>query len=99
MLKNADVIGFGAGGLTTFAFLPQAIKVYKTNETTDLSEKTYKMLLLGIILWVIYGLIIKSICLIGTNLLQIGIVIYILIKIRRNKKSYIKSLPVLLEKM
>ncbi len=82
-----EIIGFTAGLLTTTAFLPQGIKIYKTNKTEDLSEKTFFILLFGIIMWIIYGFLIKSKSLLITNIVQIIIVMYILYKIKINKKS------------
>lgn len=81
---NPEIIGFSAGILTTLAFLPQAIKVYKTNQTNDLSLWTFIILFFGVILWTTYGFLINSKCLIITNLFQIILIIYIIYKIYKN---------------
>jgi MtN3 and saliva related transmembrane protein len=51
------VMGYLAGGCTTSAFLPQAIKIVKTKQTKDLSLGMYSILTTGVMLWSIYGLI------------------------------------------
>jgi len=81
---NPEIIGFSAGILTTIAFLPQAIKVYKTNQTNDLSLGTFIIFFFGVILWTTYGFLINSKCLIITNLFQIILIIYIIYKIFKN---------------
>ncbi|PJC36470.1 hypothetical protein CO046_05560 [Candidatus Peregrinibacteria bacterium CG_4_9_14_0_2_um_filter_53_11] len=65
------LIGLGAATCTTFSFLPQAIKVIKTRETKDLSLGMYLILTLGIALWLIYGLLINDLPIIGANLISL----------------------------
>lgn len=55
-----DIVGFAAGASTTFAFLPQVIKTWKTKHTRDLSLSLLLLLLFGILLWLFYGVMIKS---------------------------------------
>ena len=50
-------IGYLAAFLTTFAFLPQAIRVITYKKTEDISRNMYIMLVLGIILWLTYGIL------------------------------------------
>ena len=50
-----SIIGTAAAVLTTAANIPQTYKMIKTKSTKDISTVTYSMLLLGFILWVIYG--------------------------------------------
>jgi len=49
------IIGIIAAILTTSAFLPQVVKTLKTGKTEDLSLITFLMILVGTILWFIYG--------------------------------------------
>jgi MtN3 and saliva related transmembrane protein len=44
-----------AGVLTTFAFLPQAVKTWRTRSADDFSLPTLLMLEFGVGLWTIYG--------------------------------------------
>ena len=83
MLKVSFIIGLIAGTLTTIAFLPQVIKVFKTKHTKDLSFPTFLLLALGIVLWLIYGILIRQIPIILANtaaLILIGLILVMKIK-------------------
>ncbi|MBN2897300.1 MAG: SemiSWEET family sugar transporter [Clostridia bacterium] len=71
-------IGLVAAALTTFSFLPQAIKVIKTQDTSSLSLGMYIMFTLGVACWLIYGLGIRDIALIGANLITFVFAVIIL---------------------
>ncbi len=51
------ILGLTAAFLTTFAFIPQALKVIRTKNTKDLSLPMYYILTFGIILWLVYGIL------------------------------------------
>ncbi len=53
-----ETVGFLAGTLTTIAFLPQAIKVYRTKSAADISWIMMLLFITGVILWIIYGFMI-----------------------------------------
>jgi MtN3 and saliva related transmembrane protein len=61
------IIGLVGAALTTFSFLPQAIKAIRTRHTKDLSMPMLVMLICGIICWVTYGIFIKDTPLIAAN--------------------------------
>ena len=48
-------LGGVAAVLTTVAFFPQVLKVWKTRSTADISLVMFAMLCIGIVLWEIYG--------------------------------------------
>ena len=75
-----DILGFAAAFLTTAAFVPQAMKVYKTQKTEDLSLGLFSMLFVGVFLWLIYGLMIGSNPVIAANAITLALVAYILKK-------------------
>lgn len=54
------LIGLAAATGTTGAFLPQAIKTMRTKSTKDISLGMYSIITLGVILWIIYGILIKD---------------------------------------
>lgn len=54
------IIGFIGASLTTIAFLPQVIQIWKTKSTKDISLKMYIILCAGIFLWLLYGVMILS---------------------------------------
>ena len=53
-------IGFIAAAFTTLSFLPQAVKVIKTKNTTGISFSMYLMFTIGVFLWLIYGIVTKQ---------------------------------------
>ena len=57
---NPEFIGLLAGGLTTIAFIPQVIKVWKTKSTHDISLAMFIMFWIGILFWLVYGIMIGS---------------------------------------
>ena len=76
-------LGFLAAFCTTIAFIPQAVKVYKSKHTKDISMGMFSLLNIGLVLWLWYGLIIESFPIIISNAVTIIFALYILItKIR-----------------
>jgi MtN3 and saliva related transmembrane protein len=77
------IIGLVAAFLTTFAFLPQSLKAIKTKHTKDLSLPMVIMLEIGLITWLVYGLLISSIPVIAANtvsILLMSIILYLKLK-------------------
>ena len=64
MMEN---IGFLAAVLTTFSFLPQAMLTLRTRKTDEISLSMYMMLNLGIVCWLLYGLIQDDLAIILAN--------------------------------
>ncbi len=60
-------IGLVAAACTTTASLPQALKVIKTKSTKDLSLTMYSLVVVGIILWILYGIMINNLVIILAN--------------------------------
>ena len=50
------ITGLSAAFFTTFAFAPQTLKTLKTRDTKSISILMYVMYLIGVLLWVSYGL-------------------------------------------
>ena len=72
-------IGFFAAFCTTVAFLPQAIKVYKTRSTKDISLYMFLIFTVGVLSWLIYGLIINDLPVILANAVTLILSFFILI--------------------
>lgn len=51
-----NVLGFAAASCTTLAFLPQVFKVWRSRSTKDISLPMLVTFIVGITLWLIYGL-------------------------------------------
>lgn len=55
-----ETIGFIAGSLTTFCWLPQAIKIIRSRDTRSISLLTQAAFTLGCFLWMIFGWMLGS---------------------------------------
>ncbi len=66
-VDGVTMIGFGAALLTTLAFLPQAIKVWRTRSTKDISLLTFITFCVGVVLWLSYGILTQDLPLIAAN--------------------------------
>ena len=71
--KIADYIGFTAGGLVTLGIIPQLVRIFKLKSAHDISALFNICLLLGMILFGVYGILLSLIPLIIWN--AIGIVL------------------------
>jgi len=60
-------VGLLAAFCSTAAFLPQVVKTWRTRSTKDISLVMFTVLIIGILLWLIYGIIIRDIPLIVAN--------------------------------
>ena len=78
-MSMISVIGFMAAILTTAAYIPQALKAIKTKQTKDISLWMYVMMSVGILLWLIYGILNKDLPIILANCVTIILVIPILL--------------------
>lgn len=58
---NLEVIGFAAGILTTYSYVPQICQLYKTKSAKDINTTSVATLLCGLILWLIYGIVLGSV--------------------------------------
>ncbi len=72
-------IGFIAAFCTTFAFLPQAVKVWKTKSTKDISLYMFIIFTTGVFSWLMYGIIISDLPIILANAVTLILSIFILI--------------------
>jgi len=55
-MTNIEILGFASAFLTTFSFLPQAIQVIKTRDTSSLSLAMYSLFTVGVGFWLVYGI-------------------------------------------
>jgi MtN3 and saliva related transmembrane protein len=62
-----DIIGYIAGALILISLIPQIIKSWRTKSTKDISLLRYLIYVLGVILWLSYGIILHNGPMILTN--------------------------------
>jgi MtN3 and saliva related transmembrane protein len=78
-----NLIGLVAAALTTSAFLPQLIKVWRSRSAKDVSLAMFLVFTLGIALWLVYGLIRNDMVIIVANVITFSLSLAILVlKIR-----------------
>ena len=61
------LVGLLAGTLTTIAFLPQVIKTWQSKSAKDISLGMFLTFCTGVCLWIIYGLCVRDLPVIATN--------------------------------
>ena len=71
-------IGFIAAICTTVAFVPQALKIYKSKTARDISLPMWLIFSFGDFLWLIYGILILSLPIIIANVVTLLLSLFIL---------------------
>jgi MtN3 and saliva related transmembrane protein len=65
------LLGFAAATCTTLAYAPQFIKVVRTRSTHDISLTMLLVMVLGLLLWLLYGLLAGDAPLVAANAVTI----------------------------
>jgi len=78
-LESANTLGLLAGILTTVAFVPQVVKIWKTKHARDISSGMFAIFSFGVLLWLLYGIQIESWPVIFANALTLGLSLTILV--------------------
>ena len=82
-LRGVDVLGYLAGLITAFTFLPQVLKTWKTKSAKDVSLAMFVIALTNQILWLAFGILREDPVIIITNavmLLMTGLMISLKLK-------------------
>jgi MtN3 and saliva related transmembrane protein len=72
------IIGMVAATLTTASFLPQVIKAHRSKHTRDLSLVMFLLLSAGIVLWIVYGVLLREAPIIIANSVTLGLCSYLI---------------------
>lgn len=67
---NWEIVGALAAALTTFGFVPQMVKIYRTRSVEDVSLTMLVQYCIGLFLWMVYGIYLKNDILIISNLVS-----------------------------
>jgi MtN3 and saliva related transmembrane protein len=84
--NSIEILGLIAAVCTSFGFMPQIVKTWKTKDVSSLSLPMYAVICTGTILWLIYGLIINSTALILANIVAIAFTFLIVVFILKYRK-------------
>lgn len=85
-MDKVTLVGTIAGFCTTVSFLPQVIKIYRTKSVHDLSLLMFVIFAIGVICWLVYGVLTHSVPIIIANsvtLLLSGYILFMKIRYAR----------------
>jgi MtN3 and saliva related transmembrane protein len=86
------ILGITAGVLILAGWIEQIYKGYKTKRLNDISKFLMIFIAAGSILWLIYGIIVSDVFIIGTNLAGLTLMIIVsVMKKRYDKLSKMKQ--------
>jgi MtN3 and saliva related transmembrane protein len=89
-MMETTYIGFAAGLITSLAGLPQLVRTYRTKHARDISIWQPLLLVVGMLLWVAYGFVLRDVPLIAANLFSFicySLLIIMKIRFRENDVS------------
>jgi MtN3 and saliva related transmembrane protein len=66
-MESANTLGLIAGALTTVAFIPQVVKIWKSKHTLDISLGMFSIFSVGVFLWLLYGIQLGALPIILSN--------------------------------
>ena len=85
-MDGVTLLGLAAGALTTAAFLPQAVKAWRTRSTKDLSFGTFILFNVGILLWLLYGIATRDVPIIVTNVVTFCLAFTVLVLMLQHRR-------------
>ena len=74
-----DWLGYGAAMLTTLSFVPQAWHTFQTRDVSGISLGMYSAFTLGVLLWLVYGVMLGAWPVIVANFVTLGLASCILV--------------------
>lgn len=77
-MPDIDILGLVAGTLTTFAFIPQVLRIVRTRSAHDISWWMFSVFSVGVALWLCYGIILHALPVILSNLITLTLAMVIL---------------------
>jgi MtN3 and saliva related transmembrane protein len=82
-----DIIGYLAAFLTTFSFVPQALKTFRTRDVSGISLSMYSCFTLGVALWLVYGWLLAAWPIVIANSITLSLTLGILMMKLRYRNS------------
>jgi MtN3 and saliva related transmembrane protein len=82
-MDTIQILGLLAATLTTISFFPQAYKVIRTRNTQGISLLMYVILVVGVFLWLLYGIVKSDLPIILANIVTlIPTLVILFLKVR-----------------
>ncbi|MCB0777525.1 MAG: SemiSWEET transporter [Chitinophagaceae bacterium] len=86
-MSSADIMGYAAGALTAFTFLPQVVKTWREKAAKEVSLYMFIIAFVNEILWLTYGVMINNWVIMVTNIIMLVMSgIMILLKFKYNHR-------------
>jgi MtN3 and saliva related transmembrane protein len=84
------ILGLVAAFCTTIAFLPQAIKIIRTKDTSSISTAMYSLFTVGTLMWLLYGIYSRNMPVVlanGVTFIIATIILFYKLRQKRTAKS------------
>jgi len=78
-----DLVGSIAAFLTTIAFVPQVVKIWRSRSAADISLPMYVVFTLGVVFWLVYGILLGALPIIIANCVTLALALTIVVMKRR----------------
>ena len=78
MSVAVTILGFAAGTLTTLSFVPQVHKAWRSKRCDDLSLSMLLAFGAGVLLWLIYGVVLRKSPIIVANAVTLVLILVLL---------------------
>lgn len=83
MTTMIDLVGSLAAFLTTIAFVPQVLKIWRSKSARDISMPMYLSFTAGVALWLVYGVMIASTPIVVANIVTLCLALAVIVMKRR----------------
>ena len=77
--RVVEAVGFAAAFCTTVAFVPQLVRVVKLRSAREISLGTFLLFSFGVLMWLMYGIWLRSAPVIASNIVTLALSVSILI--------------------
>ncbi|HSM86666.1 MAG TPA: SemiSWEET transporter [Candidatus Limnocylindrales bacterium] len=78
-MRAVTILGFVAGTLTTLSFIPQVHKAWRSKRCDDLSLGMLLAFGSGVLLWMVYGLVLRAAPIIAANAVTLLLILVLLV--------------------
>lgn len=85
-MSGIETLGYAAGAVTAFTFLPQVVKTWKEKSAKNVSLLMFIIAFVNEVMWIAYGVLSNNWVIISTNVVMITMCSFmIFLKLRYNK--------------
>ncbi len=78
-MNRVEWVGLVAGSLTTLAFVPQLVQVWRSRSARDINLGTFCLFCLGVAVWLVYGVLLGATAVILSNAVTLLLACVILV--------------------